>query len=242
MRQALLKAASLFSPNVLSRVAAAMAAGPTFADETVGECLRRALPSEVYTGDIVAMLTLTMCESPSIADWGGAGSPAPLPTRALLGLPPPLHHHAAPTARSSQRAVEMLAQNYQQRKQQLQQAAASSARAAATQHEQLHGAKQAEAERQRRLAFEQAERERLAREVAAAQVQLASAYEAAQTHALAQKPKPRGINALRAATHKVLLEKMRQGKWVSSGTSAPATAAEQNEIDRREAAHAARSR
>ena len=244
MKTALVDAASLFSREVQALVADALARGPTATDPTVGACLRRKLPSEISDADIEAILIVSMCASPALVDadcWGGAGSPALLPSRAVLGLPlPPPQHHAAPTMRSSRAAVETLARRYQQRQLQLQQAAAGAARAEAARRAQQQLAKQAEAERQRRLAFEQVERERLAREAEAAQARLASDYEAAQTQALAQRPKPRGVTAVRAATHKMLLEKLRQGGWISAGMSAPATPSEQREVERREAAHAAR--
>ena len=238
MERELRSAASLFSAEVAECVARALSEGPLADSNTLGSRLRRLLPSsEVSDGVIVAMLTMTLCASPLGEEgWGGSASPAMLPTRALLGLPPLLQHHQAPTVRSSQRTLVTLAEKYQQRARLQRQAAESAARAAAAQRAQLVLAQQKEADLQRQRAAELCERARLALETATEQAALAKAYDEARR--LAQSTLQRG-EELRVATHRQLLEMLRRREWVTRGAPNSASAAEQRAIHLHEEAHKA---
>ena len=226
LEDSLRSSASLFSSKAQAAVATGLSIGP-IRNETVGQVLRRVLGADVFDVDITAMLTRAGCESPRIIGWGGTGSPVILPSREILGLPPLGHGYAAPTARSSQDHLETLAKLYRDREKQRKDAAERVARAAEERRVQQVLAEQREAER-----------ERLARAAAAEQAALASVYATAMAQARRVQP---GVGKLRVATHRLLLETLRQGGWIAVGKQAPATDAEQRNIERHEAAHIAAS-
>jgi len=225
LEDSLRSSASLFSSKAQAAVATGLSNGP-IRNETVGQVLRRVLGADVFDVDITAMLTRAGCESPRIIGWGGTGSPVILPSREILGLPPLEHGYAAPTARSSQDHLETLAKLYRDREKQRKDAAERVARAAEERRVQQVLAEQREAER-----------ERLARAAAAEQAALASVY----ATAMARARRGPGVGNLRVATHRLLLETLRQGGWIAVGMQAPATDAEQRNIERHEAAHIAAS-